>query len=380
MATFPPKPTKTTLPFPLKPVSAESELKRWTVTLIAALWIPCAALALVQGRESLRWFMGDFAAQSRFLVVIPILILARPALARRLSDIAQHFISAKLVDHAGRVKMEAWAKWLRQDGESLRVKSFLVFISFVIALSAVDSVQRSHTLLPWAYRSAQSGRLSAAGVWYLLVVMPCVEFLLFRWIWRQVLWLIFLAKVSRLRLRVIPSHPDRTAGLSFLEHCLRKCFPFCFAVGTLFAGGVANRIAYEGASVASFRYVAFVPVAIIIVICVTPLCVFFNPLLVAKHKGVFAYGGLATSMGRRFEERWMPRSRSLSQDALEAPDFSATTDLNSITANVHEMRFVPFKSASVLRLAGWTLAPFVPVAVAAVPFDVLADRVLKLVL
>jgi hypothetical protein len=284
------------------------------------------------------------------------------------------------VDHAGRVKIENWATALRQGGESLRVKSFLIFISVVIALAAADRIRSSHALLPWAYRTDQLGRFSAAGGWYLFVVIPCVEFLLFRWIWRQFLWLVFLSRVSRLPLRLIPSHPDRTAGLSFLEHSLRKYFPFCFAVGTLFAGGVANRIAYADASVATFRYVTLIPIAIAIVICVTPLCVFFNRLLKAKHEGVFAYGGLATSMGRRFEERWMPRSRNLGQDALEVPDFSATTDLNSIAAIVHEMRFVPFKSTSLLRLAGWTFAPFVPVAIAAVPFDVLADKILKLVL
>jgi hypothetical protein len=214
----------------------------------------------------------------------------------------------------------------------------------------------------------------------MLIVIPCVGFVFFRWLWRQFLWLIFLLKVSRLSLRLIPSHPDRTAGLSFVETCHRKYVPFCLAVGTLFAGGVANRIAYGNAHLVTFKYIALIPVAVALVICVAPMCVFFRSLLHAKHEGIFAYSGLATSMGRRFEERWMPRSRNLSQDALEVPDFSATTDLNSIAAIVHEMRPVPFGSGVLVRLAVWTMVPIIPVAIATIPFDVLADRLLKLLL
>jgi hypothetical protein len=134
------------------------------------------------------------------------------------------------------------------------------------------------------------------------------------------------------------------------------------------------------APLATFKYVALVVVAFVLMICVTPLCVFFYSLLRAKRKGMFSYGTLATSMGRRFEGRWIPESTNLSEDALVAPDFSATTDLNSITANVYEMRSVPFKSGMIVRLAAWTLVPMIPVALAAIPLDVLTERVLKLLL
>jgi hypothetical protein len=77
-------------------------------------------------------------------------------------------------------------------------------------------------------------------------------------------------------------------------------------------------------------------------------------------------------------ERWLRPSWRLGRvggDALEAPDFSATTDLYSIVANVYQLRLVPVEVRSLLILLSATLLPFVPVLLMAVPLDTLLQRV-----
>jgi hypothetical protein len=61
-------------------------------------------------------------------------------------------------------------------------------------------------------------------------------------------------------------------------------------------------------------------------------------------------------------------------DALQAPDFSAATDLYSIVANVYQLRLVPVELRSLLIVLWATLVPFVPVLLMAVPLDTLLQR------
>src|SRR5258708_6225739 len=71
--------------------SAGSGTIRLVMAAIAVAWVPIAILAAFRGFESLRSFMIDFAAQSRLLVVIPLLILTEPLLVARLVVVANHF-------------------------------------------------------------------------------------------------------------------------------------------------------------------------------------------------------------------------------------------------------------------------------------------------
>jgi hypothetical protein len=116
----------------------------------------------------------------------------------------------------------------------------------------------------------------------------------------------------------------------------------------------------------------------VLVLCAAPLCVFMNTLLRARHRGVFEYGALAIGMGQQFENKWLRRTGTVGEDALHEQDFSATTDLYSIAANVHQIRMIPIGVSDLYMLLALSLAPAIPVALIAVPFDVLMQHVVKL--
>jgi len=205
-------------------------------------------------------------------------------------------------------------------------------------------------------------------------------FALLQWVWRQLVWLWFLIIVSRLDLQLIPSHPDRAGGLIFVEQCMSLYVPFSFAVGTIVAGGVANRVLYLHQSLKSFRYSPLVVIAIVVVLCAGPLCVFCFALRRTRSRGIFQYGALATSMGRQFERKWLANPDKARDDALENPDFSATIDLYSVVANVQQTKSVPIGMRSIGRLAGAALAPAIPLALVVFPFDLIVKEVLKFLL
>jgi hypothetical protein len=102
-----------------------------------------------------------------------------------------------------------------------------------------------------------------------------------------------------------------------------------------------------------------------------------NRLLQTRRRGVFEYGALAIGMGQRFEAKWL--RRAVTEDALHEQDFSATTDLYSITANVHQIHMIPVGVSDLYTLLAISLSLAIPVAVIAVPFDVLMEHAVKLV-
>jgi hypothetical protein len=230
----------------------------------------------------------------------------------------------------------------------------------------------------WCSGSQVMNRFSFSGASYLLISLPLMMYLVLRWMWNIFLWSWFLYTVSRMNLRLVPTHPDLMGGLGFLETSMRGYLPFAFCIGTICAGGAANSMVHHHQPLSAFKTDALILAAFAVVICAGPLCILFDPLHRAKRRGTFEYGKLATGLGHEFEAKWLGSNSHADQATLEVPDFSSTTDLFSITANVRQMKPVPFGVHSLARLIVVTLTPAIPVALATVPFDTLLDRVLKL--
>ena len=68
----------------------------------------------------------------------------------------------------------------------------------------------------YATAGADGATLTLPGFWFTWVSNPLLQFLLLRWCFRLVIWARFLWQVSRIDLDLIPTHPDRNAGLGFL--------------------------------------------------------------------------------------------------------------------------------------------------------------------
>jgi hypothetical protein len=94
---------------------------------------------------------------------------------------------------------------------------------------------------------------------------------------------------------------------------------------------------------------------------------------------MFSYGMLANDVGAAFEARWL-RPGAGGDGALSAQDFSATTDLYSIVANVHDMRSLPFRVRDLMGPVGGAALPLIPVALLAIPLREIVDTAVKLLL
>jgi hypothetical protein len=135
-------------------------------------------------------------------------------------------------------------------------------------------------------------------MWYGYVSLPIFQFLLVRWYFRLCMWTRFLWQVSRIDLKLVPTHPDRVGGIGFLSNTVHAFAVLAVAHGALLAGPLANRILFAGAGLP--QYEAEVAVMVVFMLCVVlgPLLMFAPQLARAKRLGLREYGTLAAVCAR----------------------------------------------------------------------------------
>jgi hypothetical protein len=210
---------------------------------------------------------------------------------------------------------------------------------------------------------------SPAGWWALLISLPLLLLLLLRWLWRICVWARFLWLMNRLRLQLIPAHPDHAAGLRFVGLSLEGFLPLAFIVGAIAAGPVMNQVLHHHAQPMQFKAVAFVAAGVVVTLCAGPLLIFVPRLVRERHHGVLQYGALAMGMGERFQIKWLHPQPRVDQGTLDMSEFTGTNAAFSIAANAFVIRLLPLELRSVGLLIVTTFLPFVPAWMLAVPFD-----------
>ena len=340
-------------------------------------WIPILVLVMASGlrNDALSSFFSDFAVHARSLIAVPLLILAEGTCLPRLEEIARHFVRAGLVS--------------QQDYEpfSRRVNSTRRLMNSTVA--EVVAIAAAYVIVFFLYRNSLSvtvpswyltvgGIRTWAGLWYCFVSVPLLLILAFGWLWRLVLWGRFLYHVAAMKLVLISSHPDRASGLRFLGSSLLHFTPLSFTLGVVTAGSVANRVIYRGESLDDIKKTLIGLVIFVIMLFVGPLLVFVGNLRRSKINGIFQYGQLAGRVGQEFERKWL--ARKVDGEALEAPDFSATTDLYQVVGNVYAMGAFPFGLRGLIGLAVSALLPFVPVVLMTFPLKVILKELAALLI
>ena len=328
---------------------------------VAIGWLPLLLLtaieSVVRRDASFASFLSDFGVHARSLFAAPLFIAAEAYSLPRLSIIAAHFATS------GVIAAKDAPAFTRAVVSTLRLRDSLRFEFLVVAVAASLIVTLSFRLpadiFPaWQVAGAHAGR-TAAALWHEFVSVPILVVLVLGWLWRIFIWSRFLVLVSHLDLRLVAAHPDRAGGLGFLGLALEATSLLAFALGTIVAGTVANRV-MDGVSLFSFRYVLLAFVVVVALLFVSPLFAFTKKLIETFERGVLEYGALARSLGLQMERRWL--NHAASPETLDANDFSATTDLYAVVANAYRVLPVPVSLRDIVVLVVATLLPFVPVA------------------
>jgi hypothetical protein len=349
------------------------------ITLVA--WLPLLLLATVgssAGNVSRISFFHDVEVHVRFLIALPVLVAAELLVHSRIRPVVRRFVERRIVLPQDLPRFDKAIESAIRLRNSIPVEVALILFVYTIGLWLWHSRIRPDTST-WYSMPGGSWNLTPAGFWYVFVSIPIVQFLLLRWYLRLFIWFRFLWQVSRINLNLIPTHPDRCAGLAFLGKSAYAFGPILFAQGAMLAGLIASRVLYRGESLLSFKlqiggFIAFFVFAIL-----GPLLMFTPQMARAKRKGLADYGQLAQRYVESFDQKWVLRDPANSEELLGAADIQSLADLENSYALVREMRAVPFGLEDISRLAAATAAPLLPLLLTIFSPEELIMRIIKVV-
>lgn len=347
--------------------------------LTSITWLPMLIFSLAQGlafgSQVKVPFLHDFAVNLRFLVALPILILAESTIDRRWRILVLEFLRSGLVKVQELPAFERLIEKTNRLRDRVLPEAIMILLAYLPYLSE-GKIELLSGLSNW--HTSSTGEVSLAGWWFNLVGLPLFRFLLLRWVWRMFLWTLFLWRVSKLQLYLVATHTDKAAGLGFLTEGQKAFSSIVFAGGCVIAGEIANGIVYEGFTLSVMKWHMVIYGVLAITALVVPLLAVVPALYRIKQKALFEFGGLVTSHNQMFEEKWIHRKHPPDEKILGNPDASSLADLGSSFAIVLDMSLVPIDRITLLRLIVAASLPMLPVLLFATPANEIIRAVLEM--
>lgn len=346
------------------------ELARAIFATLAIVWMPFVLLEVASGEPlPLR---ADLAVHTRLLASVPLLYWADVVLHDLCALAIQDFTERRVACGEQRELLPA----VLAQAERLRSSPLAELVCLALALLAgqIGLWGRPANLI---LLHSQSVIAAARILWPSFIALPVFSFLLFRALWRWLIWCWLIWRFSRVRARLVPSHPDGSGGLGMLAIPVRAFAIMLAAVGAAVAGTWSTKISLSGADIRSFAGPLGLLVAIALIVGVGPLLAFSGQLVSARLVGLARYGHLAHDYTTKFDDRWIVPARE--EDLLGSADIQSLADLANTFRVVHDMRVVLFEWRDLLILLGGLLVPIAPLVLTVVPLSALLKTLAKAV-
>jgi len=344
-------------------------VKRRILFFVSLTWLPLLVLSVLEGQafggSAPVPFLWDVEAHARFLVALPLLIVAELIVHQRMRPIVRQFVDRNLIPQEALPRFDAAIASAFRLRNAVFVEALLIAFVYLVGVMLVwrHFVALSTTATWYSTPTAEGLKVSPTGWWYVCVSLPVFQFLLMRWYYRILIWVRFLWRVSRIELSLIPTHPDRVGGLGFLPLVSFAFAPLAVAHGAMLAGLIANRIFYLRAALPDFKAEIAVVALFLLCLVLGPFLVFAPQLAVAKRRGLREYGTLAERYVREFDSKWVRGPAATGNEPLVgSADIQSLADLDNSYEIVKTMRVAPITRDALVGLLVATLAPVVPLA------------------
>jgi hypothetical protein len=344
-------------------------------TLVA--WLPLLLLTALEGHAlgGATPFLLSVEVHVRFLVALPLLIVAELVVHQRMITVVRQFDERDLIRDEDRARFGAAIDSAFRLRNSVIAEVLLLLLVYGVGVLVVWRKYIALHTATWYATPTETGmRLSLAGAWFMFVSLPLFQFLLLRWYLRMFIWARFLWQTSRLDLALVPTHPDRLGGLGFLAGTAFAFVPVLAAHGAMLAGPIAERIFHHGAKLTDFKIGIAGLVVFLLVVVIGPLLFFAPRLAAAKRKGNREYGLLAERYVRAFDAKWLRGGAVAGESLIGSADVQSLADLSSSFEVVRSMRILPVTWDTLVQLVGATLAPLAPLLLTMISMEDLIDR------
>ena len=352
-------------------------LHRRIIALVLITWLPLAVLALIEGNAMggvAVPFFKHLAVHVRFLIALPLLIMAEIIVHQRIMNVVAQFSSRHLI------APEVQSRFDAAIASAVKLRNSVVaeLVLLILAFTAGYSIWKQLALGRGSWYGGHGAPNTLAGYWYVFVSLPVFRFILLRWGFRLLIWYRFLWCVSRLPLRLDALHPDHAGGLGFLGRTPFAFMPVFLAQTCVLSGVIADHIWQDGAKLPQFKLEIVAILLLQVLLGYFPLLFFTPQLARARRLGLREYGVVAMNYVTAFRQKWITPPTEEKEPLLGTSDIQSLADLTNSFEVVQEMNLLPFNTKSVLRLAIILVLPILPLLLTMIPLSEIIDRVLKM--
>lgn len=354
-------------------------VKRRIVAFLTIAWLPLLLLSTKDGLaigDRVRIpLLLDCSTYGRLLLALPLLLLAEVVIDPAIRSAVDEFVDEGIVHEKELSAFEEVLHWVQRWRDSTIAEMIL------LALAFLPTFLFQHEWRPGAVSSWHSTAqgLSTAGWWYVAISSPLFRFILYRWAFRYFIWALLLWKISRLRLHLMPAHPDHSGGLQFLSRVQGYFGILSFALGCAFAGSVANSVIHEGARLNSFKLLIAGFLALSVIVGVCPLALLAPKLAQVRRVGLREYARLGNRYTEAFDQKWVRSTEPTAEPLLGTPDIQSLVDLGGSYDLIQRMSIAPITRRLAVQFAVLAGTPLIPVVIYATPTGAVVNAILKMV-
>ena len=331
-----------------------------------------ARSALADGRA----YVVDFGAWARFFVAIGLFMLSEQQIEYGLNGKLGQLVRAPIIaPECFEAAASAVVRALRlRDSRAAEIICLgLAIVGTLAWLSRLTTSGHSS----WAVEIAgDAAHVTLAGWWSVICSAPLFYFLLFRGLWRYVVWAMLLRRIASLKLRLVATHPDGKGGLAFLAEYPNAYSMFVFGISSGFAITVVRHVFEANISSVTFGYIITAWLAIVFAFFAFPLLAFSKPLAELKDRSAEVLGAQATRYHRAAERALIGRNLA-ANDSVEAAA-PAVPDPSAQFAASRKLSIFLMSRSAVAPLAFAALVPFAIAGATKLPYKEVFAMIKKL--
>jgi len=336
-------------------------LIRTAIALALITWLPVCVLAILAGtlqdNPSTISFFEDFLVHTRYLFVVPFLIIIEHMVDRTFVAYVQN--TDRIIPNSQQAAYNRMVERLNQLSNSYVPEILFLVVMYGMIIFGWDSLpvfesDRNYVIKP------DSKDLTAAGWYNLLVSAPIFRLLIFRWLWRWIIWVYSIVRISRFKLHTDPLHADQMAGLSYLNLSPVTFSFILMAPSAGIAATIGIDIIYHDMTYKDYVFPILLYVSIIPSLLYAPLLLFIPFMIRAKSYGVLEFGHTIRKHNNDYEDKWINREPLNGEPILGAVDHSSLADINGSYDPILGMKLIPIDLRMLLLSIGLVVVPLVP--------------------
>ncbi|MBL8822886.1 MAG: hypothetical protein JNJ77_09890 [Planctomycetia bacterium] len=346
------------------------------LAFLVITWVPLLMFALLEGRalgsDPRHSLLLDFGTFTRFFLAIPLLIVAEIVIGPRLRSAGLQFIQGGYVRPEDYPAFDQAIANVVRWRESKWAEAVIIGLAVLGAWFLTAETFHGSDIASWRsvnrHDSLFFGK-SLTGLWYHIVAIPIIQFFLYRWLWRLIIWTRFLWTVSRMNLNLVATHADQAGGLGFLGSAHNAFGILAFALSCVLSAEVASLIVFHDAQIESFKMEFVVVLILVQTVFFGPLLVFVPLLSRTRLAWLRKYSLFVAQYNRAFHDKWIDGKPPADEKLLGTADIQSLADLGSSFEYIRNMKVVPFSMRVMIQLAIMTSIPCLPLLLLVFPLN-----------